>query len=61
MGEFSERTKQSLRDSAARGEMVRVTVEQIERALPLEYRNGAKTLVKNLGPLYRRSEDRDRE
>ena len=33
--------------------MVEVTVEQIEQALPLEYRKGAKTIVEKLGPLYR--------
>jgi hypothetical protein len=31
-----------------------VTVEQIEQALPLEYRKGAKVIVKTLGPLFQR-------
>jgi hypothetical protein len=31
-----------------------VTVEQIEQALPLEYRKGAKVIVKKLGPLFQR-------
>jgi hypothetical protein len=58
MGEFAERTKQSLRDSAARarGEIVEVTVEQLVQALPLECRRGAKAIVKKLGPLYRQVE-----
>jgi hypothetical protein len=34
------------------GEFVRLTVEQIEQALPLECRYGAKALVAKLGPLY---------
>jgi hypothetical protein len=30
-----------------------LTVEQLEQALPLEYRKGAAVLLQTLGPLYR--------